>query len=565
MANKTRYKTENPMSNAYDFLKNYIDNWIEEILCQYRGREKMFLSAIVKIADFESLKLGRHSNIEIGSEEHKVAHHILRGSGLLLWNLQPVCANDQSRSSFCLPNEELLGEARQYLVEAGFLIHAFHLTSAAKYGITQAEILDSSHVRISMCAANVERHEENDRNHILDAEHHQRQSDIDVHLNAIEHWMHTPSDPIKDLMDIKSPTSDSVIRKAVFELLTLWEKEYVEADAFPDNLQIGQLAFAEWKKLAVGIAALNVAQASCYIKLSYQTRTDYFSLPVPTIDREALHQYISELLGSNNVEQLDDVVEFFLTTSDGSHRYMSAHVDLQPLLIPVDDKILAPRYGAAANPYLAMYRKMKEAFVDEWSAFNDRREEQFQKELLGIFSGPEVIVGLPKEIKMSSKNRLTDIDTTLFDITGNCLYLFQLKWLDPLSTDLVQRESQYNSLLASTKWLSRVEGWVNGQSRAELAKALNIEKYTANPEIFEVRYIVLNRSWTRLSGKPKYDGPAAWVSWTRLLRLVSETPGGMRPLHYVWLTARETQVEQFISSGAKEKFQFPNLLVEIIY
>lgn len=525
----------------------------------------MFLTAIVKIADFESLKLGRHSNVEIGSKEHKVAHHILRGSGLLLWNLQPLCANDQSRSSFRLLNTELLAEAQQYLVEAGFLIHAFHLTSAAKYGITQAEILDPSRVRISMCAANVERHEENDRNHILDAEHHQRQHDINIHLEAIAHWMHTPPDPIKDLADIKSPTSDSVIRKATFDLLTLWEKEYIEAEAFPNDLQIGQLAFDEWKKLAVGIAALNEAQASCYIKLSHQTRTNYFSLPVPTIDREALHQHISALLGRNNVEQLDDVVEFFLTTSDGSHRYMSAHVDLQPLLIPVGDQILAPRYGAAANPYLAMYRKMKEAFADEWSAFNDRREEQFQKELLGIFSGPEIVVGFPKEIKMSSKNRLTDIDTTLFDMTENCLYLFQLKWLDPISADLVQRESQYNSLLASTKWISRVEGWVSGQSRAELAKALNIEKHTVNPEIFDVRYIVLSRSWTRLSGKPEYDSRAAWVSWTRLCRLVSETPDGMRPLHYVWLTARETQVEQFVSSGAKEKFQFPNLLIEIIY
>lgn len=71
-------------------------------------------------------------------------------------------------------------------------------------------------------------------------------------------------------------------------------------------------------------------------------------------------------------------------------------------------------------------------------------------------------------------------------------------------------------------------------SPIDVLTSLQLNGLVASLATVKFRLLVVSRSWTRFSGMEAYDSRAAWISWTRLRKLVIQHRESTSPLGDAW-------------------------------
>ena len=336
-------------------------------------------------------------------------------------------------------------------------------------------------------------------------------------------------------------------------------RRFLEAEALPDDVIIGDRSFGEWKQAceqALGrvLAHMNFARLlqkkNPAISLSdvltifarkHDVRNVWEAAGIPAARIPATMTALT--LG---IDGLDDWDGAFETPTP-------FHVDLGR------NFVLLPLFGALTNPYFALFRHLRQFYRADWDRAVDRREEVFRSDLARLFAEPRYLVP-SRGFRLSRENGslLTDIDAVVVDRQCGSVALVQLKWHDIFGFSLSERESRRRNLAKANEWTTRVIDWVGDRSSREILRQLGIEG--AGSDSPPVLYVVA-RYAARFSGDDRQDERACWLGWPELQNAMADDDVASDPL--MLIPGQVMSHQQGFESGAIEEvtFEFPGLEV----
>jgi hypothetical protein len=167
----------------------------------------------------------------------------------------------------------------------------------------------------------------------------------------------------------------------------------------------------------------------------------------------------------------------------------------------------------------------------DWDKSVDSREGLFREDLIGVFSRFNRIVFFTDNIAINSSVGKTDIDVLAFDPGTRILGIFQLKWQEPFTASMREREcKKKNFLHTGNAWVEKVCAWIGDGKMPETLTSLGMPKNIAD-RIKETRVFVLGRTTlAHSSGEFRIDPRAAWGSWSQVQRLLDSNVTRNSPL-----------------------------------
>lgn len=336
-------------------------------------------------------------------------------------------------------------------------------------------------------------------------------------------------------------------------------RRFLEAEALPDDVIIGDRSFGEWKQAceqALGRVlahmnfarllqkknpAINLSDVLTIFARKDDVRNVWEEAGIPAARIPATMTALT--LG---IDGLDDWDGAFETPTP-------FHVDLGR------NFVLLPLFGALTNPYFALFRHLRQFYRADWDRAVDRREEVFRSDLARLFAEPRYLVP-SRGFRLSRENGslLTDIDAVVVDRQCGAAALVQLKWHDIFGFSLSERESRRRNLAKANEWTTRVIDWVGGRSSREILRQLGID--VAGSERPPALYVIA-RYAARFSGDDGQDSRACWLGWPELQHAMADDDVASDPLMLIPEHVMRHQ-QGFKSTSTQDvTFEFPGLEV----
>jgi hypothetical protein len=338
-------------------------------------------------------------------------------------------------------------------------------------------------------------------------------------------------------------------------------KSSIEGEAFPPDLKIGGRSFGEWKD----VCEQALGRVLCHIEfalLLYQKHPGQVSLrdilTIPTKREDVASVWIQAGMQPGQVKSTIAALELSVDRIDEWER---AFEPPTPFYIGVgQDFVLAPCFGALANPYFSLFRHLKSEYRVDWDRGVDCREDVFRSDLSQAF--PEPRFSVPAHgfgLKRPDGSMLTDIDAVILDRHTGTLGLVQLKWHDIFGMSLAELDSRRRNIAEANKWVERVLSWVDGRSSTEVLCSLGVDgTASARPPVL----YVIARYHANFSGMVEPDRRAMWLAWPEILHDLKATDDADPLAHLASIAAvRRSKISEV--GEVRQEFHFPGLQVNV--
>lgn len=557
------------LSAAAVKLDDYIENWLAKVMRDCAGHEQQALIELVRSADLHAYFLNCFGAPDLTAPLMRQCTEIVRGIGPMLRKLLPELDSFGDGIPWVPSTNSTASWADHVLTKTGQLVHLRRLAYSERYGLVQCENQSETRISIHVLGHDVESLDRDDsgwlvRKKLADCSKHWTHVDL-----QIMGWARNRIDQY-----VKVHRKHFIEYDSDWELLELYQQyvqrlviQSAEADAFPDDVIIGPRTFGEWKKIAISAAARACLHLSFATRLSAlkQNRLNLRNLLTIFVRYEDLREVWRQQTGVHDEAGLDEIEDIFLFTEKHAEEYFLNHDYPLPYNIRVGKYFaLLPQFGYLSNICTFLVAELRRKYRNDWDKAVNLREAKFQQDLCTLLPEKNYIRGRENVlIRRSVGDTETDIDAAYFEKSSNCLYLFQLKWLDVFAYGLRERQSKLTNLLKARKWIEQVSQWVTNTVREEILSRLGLKGLEVASDSFEVRLVVLTRFSARFSGSHEYDERAAWLSWPRLCRLMHENEGSVSPLAAAWLLAKEDGKAVERQSDSCNKYVFPGLQVDV--
>lgn len=349
----------------------------------------------------------------------------------------------------------------------------------------------------------------------------------------------------------------SIYRDAAWQ----FGRSFLEAEALPDDVVIGDRSFGEWKhacEQALGrvlahmnfarllqkkIPAINLSDVLTIFATRDDVRSVWEEAGIPKTRVPATMRALTL-----EIDGLDGWDKAFETPTP-------FHVDLGR------DFVLLPCFGALTNPYFALFRHLRQTYRADWDRGVDRREEVFRADLARLFAEPRFVVPL-RGFRLSRMDGtlLTDIDAIVIDRECGSVALVQLKWHDIFGLSLSERESRRRNIAKANEWTARVAEWVGSRSSREVLRQLRIDVPASDrpPLLY-----VIARYTARFSGDEGQDTRASWLGWPEVQNAAADALVASDPLTLIPEQVMGHQKKYESPAMEDVAFQFPGLEVSL--
>jgi hypothetical protein len=251
---------------------------------------------------------------------------------------------------------------------------------------------------------------------------------------------------------------------------------FLEAEAFPDDVRIGDRSFGEWKDACEQALGRVLAHMDFAAMLKEKR---------PSI---ALHDVLTNFARREDVEavweeaglsrdRIPPAMRALTLAIDGLDDWERAYETPTSFYVDLGKNfVLLPCFGALTNPYFALFRHLRSTYRKDWDSCVDRREAVFRGDLARAFPAPRFMVPLRgHRLHRPDGSMLTDVDAVIVDMETCSVVLAQLKWHDVFGFSLAERESRRRNIGKANEWVERIWSWIDGRTSAEILRELRIE------------------------------------------------------------------------------------------
>lgn len=357
-----------------------------------------------------------------------------------------------------------------------------------------------------------------------------------------------------------SYNNDQEIVSAYLERAKRYGRRYLESEALPDDVKIGDRSFGEW----IHACDQALGRILCHI--------DFVSLLQQKRPRVAASNVLTLFARRDDIDEVwreaglpadraPPTMQALTLESSNLDDWDKAYE--VPCAFYVDlgkEHVLLPCFGALTNPYFALFRHLRNTYKPDWDRGVDRREAIFRTDLVKAFPEPDFLVpphGF--QLRRSNGSKLTDVDAIVLDRRHGTLVLVQLKWHDVFGFSLSERESRRRNIAKANEWTERVISWIDGRTSAELAKAMGLDAKAADAP--PILYVVA-RYAARFTGEQSQDPRASWLGWPEIQNVLDKDPAGdvlsLIPQLVLDQQARFAELEE-----QRFEFRFPSLAVDL--
>lgn len=297
-------------------------------------------------------------------------------------------------------------------------------------------------------------------------------------------------------------------------------RSFLEAEALPDDVIIGDRSFGDWKhacEQALGRVLAHMNFSRLLQKKSPTIRlSDVLTIFATRSDVSAVWEEAGVPRG-----QVPSTMKALTLDIDGLNDWDNAFETPTPFHVDLGrDFVLLPCFGALTNPYLALFRHLRQCYRADWDRGVDRREEVFRSDLAQLFTEPRFFVPLRGfRLFREDGTLLTDIDAIIVDRERGSVALVQLKWHDIFGFSLSERESRRRNLAKASEWTTKVVEWVGSRSSREVLRQLRIDLPASDRA--PLLYVVA-RYAARFSGDEGQDPRAAWLGWSEVQNAMAD-------------------------------------------
>lgn len=335
---------------------------------------------------------------------------------------------------------------------------------------------------------------------------------------------------------------------------------YLEAEALPEDIKIGDRTFGEWTH-ACDQALGRILCHIDFVGLLQEKRPKVDASNVLTLfaRRHDIDEVWQE--AGLSAAQVSPTMQALTLDSENLDDWEKAHE--VPCALYVDlgkDHVLLPCFGTLTNPYFALFRHLRSTYKHDWDRGVDRREAIFRSDLAKAFPEPDFLVPSHGfQLRRADGSKLTDVDAVVLDRRHGTLVLVQLKWHDAFGLSLPERESRRRNITKANEWTERVISWVDGRTSSQLAKALGLDaKASDSPPLL---YVVA-RYAARFTGESGQDPRASWLGWPEIMHVLHHNPG-VDILSQIPRLVLEQQARFTLKEEQLFEFRFPELSVDL--
>ncbi|QKD44907.1 hypothetical protein HF896_15405 [Alicycliphilus denitrificans] len=527
----------------------------------WQDREKEGLIALVRALDSVATASywDQSSSSDRAASQRRLNRAMLRMG--TPYALRPLLSavRDQGDGVPLAPTHQKVAEfSYAYLLSCGQLVFLSRLAALERYGLARTERIGSDHIRIEAAGSAPEqallsslrrRSNGQDASARLSAEqwkeiHARMRGYVDVHDNWFIRY-----------------ENDWEIVMAYREKARSLGQGFLEAEALPDDVRIGDRCFGEWKDACEQALGRVLAHMDFAAMLKEKR---------PSI---ALHDVLTIFARREDVEavweeaglerdRVPPTMRALTLAIDGLDDWERAYETPTSFYVDLGKNfVLLPCFGALTNPYFALFRHLRSTYRKDWDSGVDRREAVFRADLARAFPAPRFMVPLRGyRLYRLDGSMLTDVDAVIVDMETGSVVLAQLKWHDVFGFSLAERESRRRNIGKANEWVERIWSWVDGRTSAEILRELRIEAPGSDrpPLLY-----VIARYAARFAGDRGQDQRASWLGWQEILHAMDSDAMDIDPLSQIPTAIHNLQA-QFESPATTEmEFQFRGLRVTL--
>lgn len=546
-------ETEHALASCLDDIQKCI-----AVMC--KGREKEVLIALTRALD--CIATSTHWNHPVNAATAKPERGLSRATALMgsAPAMRPLLSAIKGHDGGVplgpsYPDMERF--AYSYLEACGDLTFLRRMAALERYGLAATKQLSPRHYQIYVSPGPAEQALLQTMRSVPEA--------VPPGVSSTKRWkrLHVRMKKYVDSPDgwFIRYDNDKEIVMAYRERARLHGQGFLEAEALPDDVVIGDRTFGEWKDAcdqAVGRILAHMDFAALLHSKNPSIAMENILTIFARRDDVAAVWIEAGLLR----EQVSPTMQALTLGLDGLDDWERAFEVPTPFYVDLGrDFVLLPCFGALTNPYFALFRHLRQAYKTDWDGAVDRREAIFRSDLRTIFPSPRfVIPNHGFKLRRPEGSVITDIDAVILDQETGDLALVQLKWHDVFGLSLAERESRRRNIVKANEWVDRVMLWVDNRSCQDLLNAFGLGgKAAERPPLL----YVLARYAARFSGDHVQDSRAFWLGWPEMKMATNGGLCGISPLSQIpaWITAHQQRFEQH---GTKSMdFQFQNLKVTL--
>ncbi len=550
------------LSETEHALTSCLKNYQKHAATHWKGKEKEAIIALTRVLDCVAVsnywkKSGEYLPLETPGLKPSI---LMLGCAPALRPFLSIVKNQDGGVPYGPAHPENTSYAYSYLNNCGTLTFLRRMASLERYELASTQQISPRHFRITISPGIPEEAARLSRQLLLN------KTKPSYSLRKRKYWNRLHARMKKYVQPADGwfirYGNDSQIIEAYREKARSFGQDYLEAEALPDKVTIGDRTFGEWKEAcnqAVGRVMSHMDFAVFLHRKKPSITLD--SILTIFIRREDAEEVLREAgLPTDQVKSTMRALTLeFDDLNDWEHAFEVPTVFYIGL---GKDFLLLPCFGALTNPYFAMFRHLRETYRPDWDRAVDLREAIFRTDLATVFPQSRFII--PEhgfKLRRTDGSVITDIDALIIDRQTGDLALVQLKWHDIYGFSLKERDSRRRNIAKANDWVERVAGWVDDQSSNEVASALGIKTQasTKPPLLY-----VLARYSARFSGDHIHDRRAIWMGWPEVLAASKQSlPRNLSPLLEIpaWIFSNQQQFEQ--PETKSQDFHFPDLTVTI--
>lgn len=302
----------------------------------------------------------------------------------------------------------------------------------------------------------------------------------------------------------------------------LYLRRMAYRDLLADNDVFGGHAIVDYFGVLVALSTMS-QQRLCYAGIlnSGQQGPGLRNLLTGTSPYSELVEALADFLDAD-LQQVADILDHLtLQPCNADIHLQSGTPALAPVVRTSRDLTILPMYGLELNPFVFLWAELRRRYEKEWFEAANRREGRWIAEIRDLFPEPRWSCLAGMEIR-SDGRLLTDIDFVVCDNQSMTVFLFQLKWQQPLVSDpRVRRNNASNLTKECNRWIADVVSWTAGDGERILRERFGLHRDTE----ISVHLVILARYHAHLAGIDSPDPRAIWCDWGNFLRQLAECGG----------------------------------------